>query len=172
MDWYLIMGIAKCDQGKPTCSRCTRLGIACEGGGQQRYKFHNQTLSVAPNRASERIENVTYLPSNGDTMLASAFTFAFDTRDLRFDLRIYGEFFRDIPRRLGRNEALDASTRAITTAYTAVQTRQHSVKIYEDYAHALKMLRTCLNDPVKAAEPDTMCAVYLTMICQVLPHSP
>ncbi|KPM44540.1 hypothetical protein AK830_g1978 [Neonectria ditissima] len=34
----------KCDQGKPACARCTRLDIACVGGGKQRYKFKVQVL--------------------------------------------------------------------------------------------------------------------------------
>ncbi|KFY02305.1 hypothetical protein O988_02232 [Pseudogymnoascus sp. VKM F-3808] len=32
----------KCDQAKPSCSRCARLKMACVGAGQQRYKFKEQ----------------------------------------------------------------------------------------------------------------------------------
>lgn len=39
--------------------------------------------------------------------------------------------------------------------------------MYETYLKALKALRMYLSDPEKAQEPNTMCAVYLMVICQV-----
>ncbi|KAJ5766541.1 uncharacterized protein N7511_004157 [Penicillium nucicola] len=36
----------KCDQVKPTCSRCTRLRIPCIGNGVQRYKFQEPSVTT------------------------------------------------------------------------------------------------------------------------------
>lgn len=35
------------------------------------------------------------------------------------------------------------------------------------YGRAINSLRLCLDNPAKARMPETMCAVYLIMICQV-----
>jgi hypothetical protein len=101
------------------------------------------------------------------TLLTGGFLSALQVTDIRFDLSIYGEFFKDIPRRLGTNEALDASVSALTTAWPSVHTRQQSTEMVSRYVHALKSLRVCLSDPAKAESANTLCAVYLVTICQV-----
>jgi hypothetical protein len=111
-------------------------------------------------------------PSSELTILATGFLSALAVTDVRFDLSIYGAFFNDIPRRLGRNEALDASVRALTTALPSVHKHQLSAEVFKSYAAALRCLRDCLSDPVKAISSDTLCAVYLVMICQVCSHPP
>ena len=82
-------------------------------------------------------------------------------------MSVYGEFFKEIPRRLGTNTALDASVNALTTAFASVHSRQQSLEAIESYVQALKALRVCLNDPTEVGSANTMCAVYLIMICQV-----
>ena len=100
-------------------------------------------------------------------MDVSNFLSALQVTDVRFDLRIHGDFFSDIPRRLGTNEALDASVRALTTAFPSVYTHRCTPEMYRTYGEALRSLRGCLGDPAMAGSVDTLCAVYLVMICQV-----
>ncbi len=95
--------------------------------------------------------------------------------DPRFDLSVYGSFLQEIPRRLGRNPALDASVRALTVAFPSVRNRQHvrhtpTAEVLRSYSHALRCLRGCLGDSSLAHAPETMCAVHLVMICQVIWH--
>ena len=106
-------------------------------------------------------------PSNETTMVASKFASTLEVTDLRYDLAWYGAFLKDIPRRLGSNDALDASVSALTVAHSSLHTRQKSPEIFVKYGKALKALRTCLNDPIKARTVETLCAIYLIIICQV-----
>ena len=88
--------------------------------------------------------------------------------DLRYNLLTYGQFVQDIPRRLGRNDALDTSVRALVSAHSSFcATRKVSVEAINDYSRALNSLRTCLDDPVKATDSHTLCAVTLLLMCQV-----
>ena len=114
----------------------------------------------------ETVQSTT--PSNELTALTNRLVFALGVTDVRFDLSIFGDFLRDIPRRLGRNEALDASVRALTTAIPAVYAQKHSPEMLLRYVEAIRSLSDYLKDSVKATSPDTLCAVYMVMICQVI----
>jgi flagellin-specific chaperone FliS len=89
--------------------------------------------------------------------------------DLRYDITCYGDFLRHIPARLGRNEALDASADALATTFSTLHRPQgyQTVDALTKYVKAISSLRLCLEDPAKARMPETMCSVYLIMICQV-----
>ncbi len=86
---------------------------------------------------------------------------------MRYDLTYYGNFLKDLPRRLGTNDALDASVSALASAFPTLYTHQQSPEMLIKYMHALRTLRTSLNDRAKAYTPHTMCAIYLIVICQV-----
>lgn len=99
--------------------------------------------------------------------MASAFVSALEVTDLRYNLTCYGGFLKGIPRRLGTNDALDASVGALTSAFSSLHTRRQSPETLARYVHALKTLRIILDDPAKARAANTLCAMYLIMICQV-----
>lgn len=107
------------------------------------------------------------VPSNRATLNASSLISALQVTDVRFDLRIYGPFFTELPRRLGRNRALDSSVHALTVSFPAVHTHQYTSDMFKAYGEALGQLRASLRDPATAASVETMCAVYLIVICQV-----
>jgi len=172
----LISG--QCDLSAPSCSRCTRLAIPCVGSGQRRYKFmaatdkrtqatggagHGSGSSIA--RSASPLSS--RLPPNQATQDLSNLISTLQVTDVRFDLRICGPFFPEIPRRLGRSQALDASVRALVLAFPSVYTHQYTTDMYKSYGEALRHLRTALADASTASSPDTLCAVYLIMICQV-----
>ncbi|KAK3312606.1 hypothetical protein B0H66DRAFT_568491 [Apodospora peruviana] len=180
----------KCDQLKPLCSRCARLRVPCIGSGQRRYKFLGHTTSLdqtLPHLAKQpsttkdteptpplplatRLMPVATIPvavpSNKATLDASRFVSALQVTDVRFDLRIYGPFFVDLPRRLGRNQALDASIRALSVSFPAVQTHKYTSDMYKAYGEALGCLRAAVGDATTAGSVETLCAVYLIVICQ------
>ncbi|EHK21405.1 uncharacterized protein TRIVIDRAFT_52617 [Trichoderma virens Gv29-8] len=172
----------KCDMASPACSRCSRLNIPCVGCGQLRYKFKDQT-DLQAERSSKKARNrtsgsgsgsesppsITSLLSNRDTARSGAFVSLLDVTDPSYDLRCYGPWFKDLPRRLGINTALDAAVEAMVGFYPHLRRHEQSslsrgsvVK----YVNALQALRTCLNDPQTANKPETLCAVYVLMICQ------
>ena len=161
------------------CSRCARLQIQCEGGGEQRYKFKEakqQTVALrftksksdssSSSSASSRL-TLSRTPSNETIKVAGAFISQLEVTDIRYEMSCYGPFLKDIPKRLGINEALDASVSAVTSVFATFYTRQHTVDTFATYGEGLKALRKCLNDPIKAQAPETLCATYLLQICQV-----
>ncbi|KAL7783606.1 hypothetical protein V8C37DRAFT_36202 [Trichoderma ceciliae] len=176
----------KCDMATPACSRCSRLNIPCVGCGQLRYKFKDQTdLQVvrssrkARSRASPSFEaeaespasiaSIASLVSNKDTARSGAFISLLDVTDPRYDLSCYGGWFKELPKHLGTNEALDAAVEAMVGFYPHLRRHEQSSLSRESlfkYVNALQALRTCLNDPQKARKAETLCAVYVLMICQ------
>ncbi|KAG4432416.1 hypothetical protein IFR05_012106 [Cadophora sp. M221] len=151
----------KCDQSKPACSRCARLKIECIGNGQQRYKFKNQTTRLDLLKVQ-----LATSPNNASTLLLGDFISTLRVIDVRYDLTHYGCFLNDIPRRLGTNDALDASVGALATAFPYVHTKQLSSDMLRKYGHALRTLRMYVSDPKTAYTPDTLCAIYLMGVCQ------
>ena len=88
---------------------------------------------------------------------------------MRFNLAWnYGDFLEDAVKRLGTNEALDASIKAIVAAHAAFCIHQDDLTTpLVLYSSALNKLRICLDDPVKARDVNTLCAVIVLLICQV-----
>jgi len=152
----ISLNTSKCDQLEPSCSRCTRLQIACIGCGQQRYKFKttvSRSTRIQPAQGSVLTvcKVPSPIPSNEKTLIFSGFM----------------SFLGVIPRRLGTNDALDASVSALASAFPSLYTQKKTPEMLERYIFALKTLRITLHDPVKAYTSNTLCAIYLMEICQV-----
>lgn len=171
-----VLMMQKCDQVKPACSRCSRLGISCIGSGTQRFKFVEQQAgtakTISPTRAAHAvqvltIDGISIVPCNQTMLMADALCSALEVKDVRYDLSVYGEFLKHIPKRLGTNKALDASVKALTTSFASVPSRKRSIEGYETYVQGLQALRVCLGNPKDVGSPDTLCAIYLMMLCQV-----
>lgn len=113
------------------------------------------------------VPQIQWIPSSETTMVRSAICFALSVTDFRYDLSVYGEFLQEIPRRLGTNAALDASAYALTATLACVRSKQQSLGAFEGYVKALKALRMCISDPVEAKSANTLCSIYLLMLCQV-----
>lgn len=152
----------------------------CIGSGQQRFKFKNaeSQLMKQANGGRKRARAVvsqakilancpqisSQMPGND---LAASFANTLTMNDVRWDITYYGAFLNEIPRRLGSSVALDASVKAVVTAYPYFRHQNFSPDAYMEYCNSLRALRESLNDPVEAQSPNTLCAVYLITICQV-----
>jgi hypothetical protein len=95
------------------------------------------------------------------------FVTALKVTNLKYSLGCYGDFLPHIPRHLGKSDALDASVRALVTALPYHYNGQLPPAALSSYVNALKALRLCLNDRDKVLTAETLCAIYLIMICQV-----
>jgi len=94
--------------------------------------------------------------------------------DLRYNLTwAYGGFIQDVPRRLGKNAALDAAATSLALSHVRYSTgrRDAAPEELKAYINALKVLRNCLDDPVVARDANTLCAVMLLLFCQVRTHN-
>jgi hypothetical protein len=90
------------------------------------------------------------------------------TTDLKYNLAwTYGDYLEEIPRRLGKNDALDAATDALVSAHSSFCVdRTISIQALKMYSRALNTLVLYLDDPIKAQSPETLCAVSLLLTCQ------
>ncbi|CAI7594455.1 unnamed protein product [Penicillium discolor] len=157
--------------------------MTCVGGGQQRYMFKNQSLKVMQTQseaesqselrsfssAGKRVVFIggpTRVPSTDTSIMAAAFVAAFQVADIRYAMAYYGPFLRDIPRRLGNSPVLDSAVRALSTAHPFLHTGSYTPNVLFLYGQSLRALRKCLNNPAEARSPNTLCAVYLIIICQ------
>jgi hypothetical protein len=128
-----------------------------------------RSFSSSGNRAVW-VGGPTRMPSTDTSRMAAAFVAAFQVTDIRYAMAYYGPFLRDIPRRLGNSTVLDSAARALSTAYPLLRAGSYPPNALVLYGQSLRALRECLNDPVEARTPDTLCAVYLITICQVKCH--
>lgn len=156
--------------------------MTCVGAGQQRYKFKEEhgtrNSIVIPHRSKDltgfnimdAVNTVPHTPSSALTLTTDEFigTMTIST-GVRFNLVYwYGGFLKDIPARLGSNEALDSSVKALTAAHSSYCLQHRATPdALVKYSAALRTLRFYLDDPVKACSSETLCAVMLLLICQV-----
>jgi hypothetical protein len=185
----------KCDEAQPTCSRCQRLGIACVGSGAKRFKWQIETTDRSRTKGSTKtsitivrttsstpaydmplVRQICRSPSNSQTVLTMALidkVHLTKDSDLRYNLTwAFGNFIQDVPRRLGKNAALDAAATSLALTHVRFSTgRKDAVpEELKAYINSLSVLRDCLNDPVIARDANTLCAVMLLLFCQVSFH--
>ncbi|OQO05224.1 hypothetical protein B0A48_08991 [Cryoendolithus antarcticus] len=164
----------KCGQELPSCLRCTRRGLQCNGNGERRYKFIQEEILPKRKKEPSPDKAVIFLakpvPALGDEVasLASAFVSTLSITDPRYSVMCYGVFLPDIPARMGKHPALDASIAALTHAYPVVHTSQPTQLALSKYGSALTALRVALeDDDVKKSMLEILCAIYFLMVTQI-----
>ncbi|KAJ5732796.1 hypothetical protein N7493_004277 [Penicillium malachiteum] len=100
--------------------------------------------------------------------LTLSFVNTLEIRDLCFDISCYGPFLKDLPRRFGSSPALDAAGTALVASYPYFKNKDIPRHVLARFVKALKTLRECLSDPNEARSPNTLSAIYLISICQVI----
>ncbi|KAK6428618.1 hypothetical protein LTR95_015238 [Oleoguttula sp. CCFEE 5521] len=167
----------KCDTARPTCGRCKRLDLTCNGALQKRYKF--KQLYAADTTVDAARAN--YMPPNSDgliwaiSIVSSPATAAADSLRLRFLATIvpstdfkhnlawsYGPYLQEVPRRLGVSPSMDAAIEALVHAHHDIcQQKPVSVIFVQKYGKALRTLRQALQDEEIARRPETLAAVMI-----------
>lgn len=99
------------------------------------------------------------------------FIAALEVTDLKYSLGCYGDFLSQVPRHLGKSDALDASVRALVNTLPYHYNGRMPPAALISYVDALKALRVCLENKDTVLTAETLCAIYLIMICQVIPYS-
>ncbi|KAH8881165.1 hypothetical protein GQ53DRAFT_888905 [Thozetella sp. PMI_491] len=166
----------KCDQAKPRCSRCARINIACTGAGRKRYifKLTKPASASRPGGASELRNKIApaaptsilTVRSNDLNITRRMLIDVLEIRDARYSVGCYGDFLRHVPTRLGRSDALDASVRALISAFPSHYTGCLTSSALVDYGTALSALRLSLVRGDEAVTTETLCSIYLIMISQ------
>ncbi|KAL7938484.1 hypothetical protein V8C35DRAFT_288200 [Trichoderma chlorosporum] len=171
----------KCDALKPACSRCERLQIPCVDAGQRRFMFKVQTAasrSKKPLSGFERhyqeasdssvicVGRPSSPPSNAITLATGAFVSVLEVDDPRYDVTGWTNFLKEIPRRMGTSDALDASATTFANTLSAVQSKQpQSVDNLSQFGNTLHVLQDSLLEE-KDQIADLLCAIYLILLCQ------
>lgn len=105
-------------------------------------------------------------PSNAITLATGAFVAVLEVDDPRYDVTGWTVFLKDIPRRMGTNDVLDASAKTFAHTLSAVQSKQpQSVENLSQFGKALHLLRGSLMED-KNQIVDSLCAIYLILLCQ------
>lgn len=174
--------MTQCDLRQPSCSRCERLRIPCVGAGVQRFRFVDGKKSVpfrsqqAPGALTAKRASFQILPRtplNETELLAQSFTTRLNqSEDVGRSLAwAWGPQLLEIPRRLGRNKALDEAARTILIDHADVLIGENRIDpVAPGVVHLLKatgILRGILDDPIQRSEAETLAAVFLISISQV-----
>ena len=84
-------------------------------------------------------------------------------------LATLGSFIAEIPRRMGSNQACDLAAKCICLEHRFLLTgkKQSIAPSRVHYGEALVELQRCLDSPIQAFSPDTLCATILLTIYEV-----
>ncbi|CAI6342052.1 unnamed protein product [Periconia digitata] len=160
-----------CDRQKPVCSRCKRLNLVCVGAGEQRFKFVGTDSKPSNSTKLVPVARTSISPGldSETTSISSAFirTLGIGDPSSQLDtITMVNGLFAQIPRRLGSNKALDTASEALMSSYKFVYDRGQIRKARMHYGRALKELSITLQDPAATRSSNTLCAIYLLLICQ------
>ncbi|KAF5596563.1 hypothetical protein FPCIR_3969 [Fusarium pseudocircinatum] len=164
----------KCDQAKPACSRCARLGVPCVGSGEQKYVFKTVSFtkpfktSFSKPRKRETPSQVPILhkPQNSLTLLQAKLVAALETTDLRYGISCYGDFLEHIPRRLGHSHALDVSVDLTMSVLPYHYSQEIPSQVLAKYDSNLKVLRDVQDETGTKLNPEDVAGFHVMMICQ------
>ena len=112
-------------------------------------------------------ESLSQVPSSEQALIAGALIERLQVTDLRYDLWVYGPVFKDLPRLLGSNAALDACASVLVSALPPCHSERTAFRAQQKYVGAVRMLRKTLDDPAHVGDSSTLFAIYLLIITQV-----
>ncbi|KAK8123050.1 hypothetical protein PG984_011720 [Apiospora sp. TS-2023a] len=180
------------------CDACRRqkkkrLGLKCIGSGERKFLFIDQkcrrrradqqqaddlatglTISRPASSSASFLTGATTisppLPQTELQMLIGAFVYTIAPTTTRANLvQTYGPFLEMVPSRLGTNAALDNSTRAVVCAHQNVcRGRPATEEALAHYSLAIRTLSLCLNSFDSVRSTETVCAVIMLIMCEVL----
>ncbi|KAI1054568.1 hypothetical protein LB506_010630 [Fusarium annulatum] len=164
----------KCDQVKPACSRCARLGVPCVGSGEQKYVFKpvsftkpfKTSFSKPRKRETSSQASILHKPQNSLTLLQAKLVAALEVTDFRYGLHCYGDFLEHVPKRLGHSHALDVCVDLMTSTLPYHYTYGIPSQVEAKYSSCLKVLRG--PEDKKGSQPsfEDVAAFHTMTICQ------
>ncbi|KAI1015083.1 hypothetical protein LB503_004020 [Fusarium chuoi] len=164
----------KCDQVKPACSRCARLGVPCVGSGEQKYVFKpvsftkpfKTSFSKPRKRETSSQVSILHKPQNSLTLLQAKLVAALEITNFRYGLDCYGDSLEHIPSRLGHSHALDISVDLMTSVLPYHYTHEIPSQVEAKYSGCLKVLGG--PEDKKGTQPcfEDAAACHVMTICQ------
>ncbi|KAF5716034.1 hypothetical protein FMUND_6546 [Fusarium mundagurra] len=164
----------KCDQAKPACSRCARLGVQCVGSGEQKYVFKpvsftkpfKTSFPKAQKRKNTSQVFVLHKPQNSSTLLEAKLVAALEISDLRYGLSCYGDFLEHIPKRLGHSHALYVSVDLMMSILPYHYSHEIPSQVLAKYDRSLKVLSVPQDKNGTQLSPEDAAVLHVMTICQ------
>jgi hypothetical protein len=91
-------------------------------------------------------------PSNDVSRTTSSFASILEAADPGYSILSFGQFFEEIPKRLGQNQALITATKVLTSSAATFYTGAPTVHAFSHYGNALQSLRSCISSAQDTAE--------------------
>ncbi|EOD43919.1 putative zn 2cys6 transcription factor protein [Neofusicoccum parvum UCRNP2] len=108
-----------------------------------------------------------HLPLSGIEQLTSRLVATLNEEVPTNQIKLFGPFIGEVPRRLGSTTALNDAAACLTTTHDAIIRKHSKVRINPQlYARALKSLHTAIEDPLQVKSTSTLCATVLLAITE------
>lgn len=173
----------QCDEAKPSCGLCRRLGIKCVDNGVRRWKFVHEaaeadaaaapalvststtTALVSVPRAARR--PILSVPQNKTTALTAALVRLLEVRDVRYSVRVFGDQSMEaLPSQLGASPELDTTISAVVALYGSRLSGASRVEGLRCYGRALAATRRAVA-AYEAAPTVAIHSMLMIWMCQV-----
>ncbi|OJD33459.1 zn 2cys6 transcription factor protein [Diplodia corticola] len=107
------------------------------------------------------------LPLSGVDMLTFRLVATLNEAGPSNQIKLFGPFIGEVPRRLGSTTALNDAAACLTTTHDAIIRKHSKTSINPQlYAKALKSLYAAIQDPVQVKSTSTLCATVLLAITE------
>ena len=119
--------------------------------------------------ASSKKQAIVHVPLSERERVAGGLNARLSVADISYNLLCFGSVITLVPERLGRNRALDTATDLFTTLYSTRLRSKNSwtPAVLNKYGDSLRALQVAVQKPGTHNAAETMCAVYMIMVCQV-----
>lgn len=106
-------------------------------------------------------------PLSGVEVLTSRLVASINEKGPSNQIRLFGPFIGEVPRRLGSTAALTDAAACLTTTHDNIIRRSSKTRINPQlYAKALKSLHAAIEDPQQVRSTSTLCATVLLAITE------
>jgi hypothetical protein len=113
------------------------------------------------------LQQIERIPQNQTTSSINQLIAALEITDPRYNLSSLGGFLRELPMRIGKNQALDAAVDSLNSSFSALCSGQCSTEMYTKYGHALRAMRRGMDQIEPNSLFDVMAAIHLLLLSEV-----
>lgn len=108
-----------------------------------------------------------HLPLSGIELLTSKLVATINEEGPSNQIKLFGPFIGEVPRRLGSTTALNDAAACLTTTHDAIIRKRSKIRINPQlYAKALNSLHAAIQDPLQVRSTSTLCATVLLAITE------
>ncbi|KAH6659081.1 fungal-specific transcription factor domain-containing protein [Truncatella angustata] len=161
----------KCDEAKPTCSRCKRLQVKCVGN---KYAYNAEEVACEAEKQRQLVRSQIdsslvarpLLPS-AKTVYLHHFVTVCSKAILFADDQTHNPFSREIYCHFSGCEHLQLAVNALAAGDLQRRQPGHNERYYEFYGQAVNKLNAAISNPKDTASVATLISVLLLAFCEI-----